>query len=518
MIHYLKIMNTFAPDMNKFTSILVAVSTVIVASTAVAQQPEKVYPSASKLEYVVKVNDTITSPYIKDFTDLYESAPGIFTFRGSPRRDMPQSGKLATRPTQIKRVWCFNTAYDNRETKFGTWGGGSGWTGQPLYVEWPDSLLERQRKESPALTADFSKREIIVGSLASEVYFIDYESGRASRQAHKSGNPIKGTVSLDPRLNGNLYIGQGIPASYPFGAEVFNLFSHKRISFFDVDQYAWRRWSAYDGSSIVVDNFVIRPSENGTIYKLTTTDKEVKVHSLMRYRLRGVNISPGIESSPVVWRNYLYTCDNRGNILCTNIETLKPVWLYENRDDSDATIVLAEENGRVVLYSGTEVDKQGDSGFCRFVKLDAMTGECIWENKIACHKMKLPGKTSEGGMFATPLLGRGNCEHLIFTNMCGMESSKGNFLAIDRTTGKIVYEIPLSYYSWSSPVALYTPDNQMFVVTGDVLGCLYLIDAVNGKVIHKMQGGNNFESSPIVVDDCIVVGSRGREIYKFRVL
>jgi outer membrane protein assembly factor BamB len=196
---------------------------------------------------------------------------------------------------------------------------------------------------------------------------------------------------------------------------------------------------------------------------------------------------------------------------------LKPVWLYDNRDDSDATIVLAEESGRVVLYSGTEVDKQGEKGFCRFVKLDAMTGERIWENKIACHKMNVYAKTTEGGMFATPLLGRGNCEHLIFTNMCGMESGNGYFLAIDRATGKIVYKIALSHYSWSSPVAFYTPDNQMFVVTGDVLGNLYLIDAINGKVIHKMKGGNNFESSPVVVDDCIVVGSRGREIYKFRV-
>lgn len=509
-------MTTFAPDMKKITSILALFSAVMVAFTAVAQQPEVVYPSASRVEYVVKVKDTVTSPYIRNFTDLYDTAPGIFTFRGSSRRDMPQSGKLATRPTRIERVWCFNTAYDNRETKYGVWGGGSGWTGQPLYVEWPDSLLERQRRESMALTADFSKREIIVGSLAGYVYFIDYESGRASRKAHKSGNPIKGTVSLDPRLNGNLYIGQGIPASQPFGAEVFNLFSHKRISFFDFDAQAWRRWGAYDGSVIVVDNFVIRPSENGTIYKLTATEKGVNVHSLMRYRQRGYNAA-GIESSPVVWRNYLYTCDNRGSILCVNIETMKPVWHYDNRDDSDASIVLAEEGGRVVLYSGTEVDKQGDTGFCRFVKLDAMTGECIWENKIACHKMKIYEKTSEGGMFATPLLGRGNCKHLIFTNMCGTETGNGNFLAIDRATGKIVYKIALSHYSWSSPVALYTPDGQMFIVTGDVLGYLYLIDAANGKVIHKIKGGNNFESSPIVVDDCIVVGSRGREIYKFRV-
>lgn len=501
--------------MKKFLSIFAVAGAVISTFSVLAQQPEKVYPSASNVSYVVQVKDTVTSPYLTNFADLYDSAPGVFTFRGSSRRDMPQSGILQARPTQIKREWCFRTAYDTRETDYGTWGGGSGWTGQPLYVEWPDSLLERQRKESTALTADFSKREIIVGSLAGYVYFIDYESGRASRKAHKSGNPIKGTVSLDPRLNGNLYIGQGIPAQQPFGAEVFNLYSHKRISFFGMDANAWRRWGAYDGSSVVVDNFVIRPSENGTIYKLVATEKSVKIHSLMRYRQRD-KIAPGIESSPAVWRNYLYTCDNRGNILCVNIENLKPVWHYNNRDDSDATIVVAEEGDRVVLYSGSEIDKQGDTGFCRFVKLDALTGELIWENKLACRKMHLFEKPSEGGMFATPLLGRGNCKDLIFTNMCGMGSTNGVFLAIDRASGKIVYKISLSSYSWSSPVAFYTQEDEMFIVTGDVLGNLYLIDAANGKVIHKMKGGNNFESSPVVVDDCLVVGSRGREIYKFK--
>ena len=502
--------------MRKITQILVSLCAATTVSTVVAQQPEVSYPSAAKIEYVVQVRDTVTSPYLTNFTDLYDSAPGIFTFRGSSRRDMPQSGKLAARPTQIKRVWCFKTGYDNRETDYGTWGGGTGWTGQPLYVEWPDSLLERQRRESPALTEHFSKREIIVGSLASYVYFIDYESGLASRKAHRSGNPIKGCVSLDPRLNGNLYIGQGIPASQPFGAEVFNLFSHKRISFYGRDARAWRGWGAYDGTAVVVDNFVIRPSENGTIYKLTANEKEVNIHSLMRYRRRGYN-APGIESSPAVWKNYIYTCDNRGNILCVNIETMKPVWSYDNRDDSDASIVLAEEGGRVVLYSGTEVDKQGDSGLCRLVKLDAMNGECIWETKIACHKMQLFEKPSEGGMFSTPLLGRGNCKHLLFTNICGAGSTNGAMLAIDRATGKIVYKLSLGCYSWSSPVALYTPDEEMFIVTGDVVGYLYLIEAASGKIIHKMRGGNNFESSPIVVDDCIVVGSRGREIYKFKV-
>lgn len=506
--------------MRKINNILrlssVAVMFAVTPLAAMAQSEVKSYPSAEKIEYVVEVKDSETSAQLTNTTDLYDKAPGIFTFRGTARRDMPQSGSLKGRPSGIKRVWTFKTAFDGRETSYGTWGGGSGWTGQPLYVEWPDSLMERQRKESPALTADFSKREIIVGSLSGDVCFIDYATGRASRKSHKSGNPIKGTISLDPRLNGNLYIGQGIPASQPFGAEVFNLFSHKRISFFGMDSKAWRRWGAYDPSPVVVDNFVLRLSENGTIYKLTASEKSVKTHSLMRFRHRGSK-AYGMESSPAVWGKNLYFSDNIGNILCVDIETLKPVWHYDNRDDSDATVVIAEEEGGVYLYAGSSVDKQGDSGYCRFIKLNALTGELVWENKIACKKMIYSEKSREGGMFSTPLLGHGDCEGLIFTNICFMGSDKGTFVAIDRASGKIVYKKRLQFYAWSSPVALYTPDKQMFVVTGDVIGNLYLIEAKTGNIIHTLRGGNNFESSPVVIDNCIVVGSRGREIHKFEI-
>ena len=122
-------------------------------------------------------------------------------------------------------------------------------------------------------------------------------------------------------------------------------------------------------------------------------------------------------------------------------------------------------------------------------------------------------------MFSTPLLGHGNCEGLIFTNLCGMGSSDvGTFVAISRATGEIVYRTRLQHYAWSSPVAFYTDDNQMYIFTGDVTGNAYLIEGKSGRIIFKQHMVNNFESSPVVIDNCFVVGSRGREICKFRIL
>ena len=505
------------PGYWKYAASLALLLLVVDTAWAKYDLPDTTYSSTKGLEYQIDVLDTVRDARLSSHRDLYVDAPGIFTFRGSPRRDMPYAGKLDSVPSRIELEWTFRTEFDSRQTDYGVWGGGSGWTGQPVFVEWSDSLMNMQRERSTTLTSQFSSREIIVGSLCGNVYFIDFETGKASREALIGKNPIKGSISLDPRLNGNLYVGQGIPSEGAIGAVVYNIFDHKRLDYFGRDNKAWRRWGAYDASAIVVDDFVIRLGENGTIYKLSATENSVSMHSRMRYRKGG--IAPGMEASPAIYKNYLFSSDNRGNILCTNINTLKPVWLFSNADDTDATIIVAEEDGNVVLYAGSAVDKQASPGYCHFTKLNALTGEVIWQNKIACRKMGDSTKTIEGGMFSTPLLGHGDCEGLIFTNLCGMGTSDaGTFVAISRETGEIVYRTRLSNYSWSSPVALYTADDKMYIFTGDVVGNAYLIEASTGRIIFKQRLANNFESSPVVIDNYVVVGSRGREIHKFRIL
>lgn len=480
--------------------------------------PDTMYASARLFSFEVELCDTTCSGELKSLSDLYDSVDGILTFRGSPFRDARYGGKVKGRPVRVVKVWSFTTGFDRRESDYGSWGGGSGWTGQPLHVRWPDSLCDRMRALSPALTPDFSNEEIIVGSLCGEVYFIDYASGRASRQPLPAENPIKGTVSLDPRLNGNLYVGQGIPCTDRFGALTFDLFRHRETSFFGRDPRAWRGWGAYDSSAVAVDGFVIRPGENGSIYKLSCGEGgATKLHSVLRYR-DGRRRAPGIESSMAVCRNYGYVADNAGNILCVNLHTMRPVWAYDNRDDTDATPVLELERKRPVLYTACEVDKQGDEGCSHMVKLDGLTGRLIWEQAVPCRKFPYAGKVREGGMFATPLLGGGNCSDLIVSNFCGTSDRlRGEMIAFDKRSGRIVYRTPLACYSWSSPVAFYNEADEMFILTGDVLGNVYLIEGRTGEVLFTEKIGANFESSPIVVGDCAVIGSRGNEIYKLRV-
>ena len=122
--------------------------------------PDTAYASTDKLLYQVDCFDSLTDGTISSFEDLYASAPGIFLFRGTPFRDASFYGTVDGRPDTVVVDWTFVTRYDSRVTSLGIWGGGTGWTGQPLYVCWPDSCMARFRKESPALTSSFDKEEI----------------------------------------------------------------------------------------------------------------------------------------------------------------------------------------------------------------------------------------------------------------------------------------------------------------------------------------------------------------------
>jgi hypothetical protein len=53
---------------------------------------------------------------------------------------------------------------------------------------------------------------------------------------------------------------------------------------------------------------------------------------------------------------------------------------------------------------------------------------------------------------------------------------------------------------------------------GDVVGNIYLIDGMSGEKIFAKNLGGNFEASPAVMDDQLIIGSRGNKIYKFKII
>ncbi len=469
--------------------------------------PDTVFSSAEKVKFTIERADS-TSGNLSSVSDLYRHAPGCFTFRKGEHRDANFGGRVDSIPSELVTDWEFKTREDYKPTKLGTWGGGTGWTGQPLYVEWPDSILARFKSEG----LEAARKEIIAGSLCGDIYFIDYETGKQTRPAINTGNPIKGTASLDPTLNGNLYVGQGVPTANPVRALTIDLFKNSITHEVGPDPKAPRRWHAYDSSPVRVGQFLFRPGENGTLYKYFVLPGSLKLHSAMRYHVNGA--APGVESSMAVSRNYGYIGDNAGNIICVNLNTLNPVWHYKLPDDDDSSPVVIEENGHPYLYVGCEVEHPGVTT-AHYVKLDGLTGERVWLNETPARRADVGEKHFDGGFYASALPGSGNCKDLLFVNVVHNEKGQnGSFMAIDRATGKTIYTTPLSHYAWSSPVGFLTKKDEFVVVTFDCAGNGYIINGRDGTVISKRKIGANFESSPVVTGNTLVIGSRGSLIFR----
>ncbi len=469
--------------------------------------PDTILPSAQyHLDWQVFNIDTAASDTVDYEKERFWLSPN-YTFRGGNKRDADFDGVVDTVPSDIEVRWQFATDMDLTTTSLGTWGGGTGWTGQPIIICW---------SEETCIDNNFDQVELVFGSLCGKVYFLDYFDGYPCREPIDVGNPIKGTPMFDPAFSGRLYVGHGVPHRQPFGMLTIDLFQNKIVDQFPPDADAYRAWNAFDSSPVRVGDYVFRLGENGILYKFYSLPDKTSLHSKMRYRVKGANSTPGVESSMATYKNYGYFCDNNGNVICVNLNTLNPVWHYFNVDDSDATIVIEEVDNVPYIYTASEVDKQHGRGVARLVKLNGLTGEEVWVYEMMLNQVvSADGTHFDGGFYATPLLGRGNCKDLLFVNRVDNEggTQSGHFIAINRHTGKLVYEKKLECYSWSSPVGIMGPNHTQYVFTADTHGYTYLFDGISGNLLCKKLIGTNFESSPLVSENLVFIGSRGNQMY-----
>ena len=103
-------------------------------------------------------------------------------------------------------------------------------------------------------------------------------------------------------------------------------------------------------------------------------------------------------------------------------------------DDTDASLVIDDEGDTVSIYTGCEVDKAAsagaESGTSYIRKINALTGEIIWEKTYECFVVH----GVDGGVMGTPVLGKGNLDGLvIFTVARAGESSDTGVIAVSYT-------------------------------------------------------------------------------------
>ena len=457
----------------------------------------------------------------------YTDVDGIVTFRGNNFRDTAAYGNTQIKDGKIKDLWTAKTG----SLTYGdaTWSG-SGWTGQPLMEKW-----SKEVKQSMNMY-DWSKEkddlvEVIYACMDGYVYFLDLETGEATRDPLYLGFTFKGAGALDPRGYPILYVGAGYDSNEGT-ARVFvvNLLDCSVMyTFGNNDPFSLRGNLSYFDSSALVDaktDTLIYPGENGILYliKLNTSyDPEagtlsIAPDNIVKWHYYGTRTSIasywlGMEDSAAIYDGYIFMSDNGGNLMCLDLNTLQLVWAQDILDDSNSSPVLSVEDGHLYLYISTSFRLGWRSNSIAEVpiwKINAETGEIIWKTSYDCAS----DDGVSGGVQSTIAVGKEQLSDNIYVTVARTDGQAQGVLAcIDKSTGEVRWEHE-SAYAWSSPVCVYNPDGSGKVLYCNSTGHIYLLDGKTGEVLdtHQISDGV-IEASPAVYKSYMVVGTRDCKIW-----
>ena len=466
----------------------------------------------------------------------YAALPGVLTLRGSNYRENAAYGTVSELTGQFRTLWSTSTGTLNKSSS-GSWTG-SGWTGQCLMVQWPAATRKIMN-----LYGEFKEKdgwvEVIYATMDGNVYFLDLETGKPTREKLKIGIPFKGAGALDPRGIPVLYLGTGDTYSEKSRrgrAMAYSLIDFTRLWEVGVakDGFALRNWTAYD-SSVLVDaaaDTALIPGENGIFYtlKMNTVYDEaagrlsMSPDPVVKQRYDSPRLAPdrdnkyfyGYESSAATWRNYAYLCDNGGYMRCIDLNTMKTVWVQDLLDDVNSTPALEEGANGVFLYVGNTVDRtmKRQKGTASFFKINAVTGEIVWKYD---HEVTTTEHIT-GGCMSSAVLGKNALEGLIYTSFSSTSGdTAGEVFCFDAATGRVVWSRALSSYTWSSPIALYTASGKGYLLFFDHRGECSLLDGETGAAIGSFSLSEKVEASPCAFGDIIVIGTRDKHIFGIRV-
>ncbi len=470
--------------------------------------------------------DTIAFGDPETFTDV----EGVLTFRGNHYRNRPAWGTADVNEKKLEIIWTHNIGSVSGHN---SWWPGAGWTGQPLLVHWPEETRQIMGLNESAKAKDLV--EVIYPVFDGKIYFLDLETGKRTRDPIHVGFSFKGTASADPRGYPLLYAGQGLREANgrkgTFYFHIFDLIQNKRIyGIPGIEPLSFRTWwGAFDSSALInwQTDTLFEGGENGLFYKVklhTVYDPEAGTVAIdpeiLRLRFRTpINKEYGIENSTVAYRNLGFFADNDGALVCLDLTTLEPIWTYHTGDDHDSTLVLEETEDGVFLYSANTLDKRGKlpgtaNDICNMRKFDALSGQMLWQYDVPV----LYDSVLNSGSLATPLLGSDDFADLVIFNISKTTSyTAGLLLALDKDTGRPVWERPLDAHSWSSPIAIKGQDGKSYGVFADSAGNLHLFDPRTGEDYTTLFIGGNCEASPSAYNDVIVVATYAAKIYGIKV-
>lgn len=447
---------------------------------------------------IAKIKDTATA-FAAPYGEPW-GVKGLTMFRGNPSRTWYGTGPL---PDEFAIKWKYPDTPMCAPSTVGhethVWCG-SGWTGEPVVWERPDGSTE-----------------VIFGAYDRQVHFVDARTGKDTRPPFPTGDIIKGSVTLDP---------DGYPLIY-FGSRdnklrVVALDRDTPTELYSLDANAVQGiWNNdWDGNPIVMHDMLFEGGENGWFFALNLNrtyggDGKVSVKPTIAFDMPafdaawrakvGDNLS--IEDSVTIYKDRVYFANSGGRVLGLDISHVKDgvapiVFDYWTGDDTDATIVAGDDG---MLYVASELEKfnERSTEVGQLMKLDPYTtgDPHLWGIPILADGM------DKGGIWATPAI---HGDYLYVT------THTGRLLAVDKNSGKITWEEHIGPHTWSSPVVI---DDELLVATCTTGGFrkYSLADPSHPKIesVYSLPSTSCIESTPAVWKGNVYVGSRDGYFYSF---
>lgn len=495
-------------------------------------EPERLISSTA-----IMVDGEVVEEYESDYEinfdlpDRYTELEGIVTFRGDNFRSGAAYGTASVSSKTLTKAWSKSTS--GLSDSDGIYWSGSGWTGQPLIVKWPEAT----RKNISAMY-DWAREkeglvEVIYATLDGHVYFYELTSGEYTRDPLNLGFNYKGAGALDPRGYPILYVGSGVDSvNGRSRVKVVNLIDNSvMFEFGHNETFANRGWHMFDSSPLVSaeTDQLIYPGENGILYIIhlntkyneQTGELSVDPDNIVKWKYNGVRSGSrywlGVESSAAIINNYIFLADNGGNLMCLDLNTLKLVWVQDVLDDTNCSPVVDVEDGHPYIYISTSFHygwRSYSTAEIPIFKIDAETGEIVWRTDYTCYTVQ----DLSGGVQGTIAVGKNKLSDMIFVPIARTPgASSGTLAALKKDTGEVVWEKETSMYSWSSPVDFYDADGNGYLLYCNSGFNMFLIDGKTGEQLDYMNLGGNIEASPAMYGNYAVVGTRAMRTYCIQV-
>lgn len=491
-------------------------------------EPERLISSTA-----IMVDGEVVEQYESDYEinfdmpERYTEIEGIVTFRGDNFRSGAAYGTAAVSSKTLTKAWSKSTS--GLSDSDGIYWSGSGWTGQPLIVKWPEAT----RKNISAMY-DWAREkeglvEVIYATLDGHVYFYELTSGEYTREPLNLGFNYKGAGALDPRGYPILYVGSGVDSvNGRSRVKVVNLIDNSvMFEFGHNETFANRGWHMFDSSPLVSaeTDQLIYPGENGILYIIhlntkyneQTGELSVDPDNIVKWKYNGVRSGSrywlGVESSAAIINNYIFLADNGGNLMCLDLNTLELVWVQDVVDDTNCSPVVDVEDGHPYIYISTSFHygwRSYSTAAIPIFKIDAETGEIVWRTDYTCYTVQ----DLSGGVQGTIAVGKNKLSDMIFVPIARTPgASSGTLAALKKDTGEVVWEKETSMYSWSSPVDFYDADGNGYLLYCNSGFNMFLIDGKTGEQLDYMNLGGNIEASPAMYGNYAVVGTRAMRTY-----